>query len=139
VPGGAVVFLCPGPRISTLCDELGARVHTSALGRDGFVEAAEGRWVMPISGSRSLIVMSWVTLLGQIKKAATVSDGQFAYELDQLRGFVNLLETELVEWSREELQAGVSHATFRKAVTTADLIFDLLRHHGRAVRRSGPR
>jgi len=136
--GGAVVFLCPGPRIPTLCDELEARIHAEALGQGRFVENSDLR-SMPVTGNKSLIVMSWVAILGRIEDAAPVPDGRLAYELDQLRGFVNLLETELVEWSREELQAGLSHTTFRKAVQTADLLFDLLNREERATRQGHPR
>jgi hypothetical protein len=52
---------------------------------------------------------------------------------------VSLLETELVEWSREELKAGVSHTTFRKAAQTANLLFDLMNREERATRQGQPR
>ena len=135
--GGVVLFLCPGPRIEALCEELAARVRAEGLGYDEFTPDGTGLHVMTTAGLRHLVVASWPELLRRIREAADGETGRLDFEVEQLEGLVNRLERELVEWTRAELEEGVTRATFRKAVTTAQLLFDGL-HKDARVTKKGP-
>ncbi len=135
--GGVVLFLCPGARVEALCEELAARVRAEGLGYDEFTPDGTGLHVMTTAGLRHLVVASWPELLRRIRDAAAGEIGQLDFEVEQLEGLVHRLERELVEWTRADLEAGVTRATFRKAVTTAQLLFDGL-HRDARVTKKGP-
>ncbi|MFC9326038.1 hypothetical protein [Kitasatospora sp. NPDC057015] len=138
VEGGVVLFLCPSSRIERLCEELAARVRQEGLGYDEFTADGTGLRVMTTSGRRHLVVTSWPVLLRRIRLAAVGDYGQLDFEVEQLEGLVGRLERELVEWSRAELEQGVTRDTFRKAVTTAELLFDGLKRDARAAQAGNP-
>ncbi|GHH81013.1 hypothetical protein GCM10018781_62670 [Kitasatospora indigofera] len=137
--GGVVLFLCPSSRIEPLCAELAERVRQEGLGYDEFTPDGTGLQVMTTSGRRHLVVASWPVLLRRIRAAAAGDFPQLDFEVDQLEGLVGRLEKELVEWSRAELEQGVTRGTFRKAVTTAELLFDGMDRDARTTRTGNPK
>ncbi|MEY9967971.1 hypothetical protein ABIA33_006051 [Streptacidiphilus sp. MAP12-16] len=124
--GGVVLFLSPARRVTDLCRDLAARVQAEGLGQDDFAPDGTGLHVMTTSARRHLVVTTWPVLLQRIRRAAGEGSAQLIFEVDQLQGVVGRLENDLVEWSRAELEQGVTRTTFRKAVTTAELLFDVL-------------
>ncbi|WP_371482491.1 hypothetical protein [Kitasatospora sp. NBC_00315] len=133
VEGGVVLFLCPSSRIEPLCDELARRVRSEGLGYDDFAPDGTGLHVLTTAGSRHLVVTSWPVLLRRIRESPGAA-GRLDYEIEQLEGLVGRLESELVEWSRAGLEQGVSRDSFRKAVTTAGLLFEGLDRDVRLTR-----
>ena len=126
--GAVVVFVCPTSRVDRLRQVLAARVVAEGMGDGEFRLDIDSRWVTTTRGNKTLAVTTWPALLQRIREAGR---GHMALNLDidLVEGLVNRLESDLVQWSNQELQQGLTPEAVRavtKGTATAGLAFSLL-------------
>ncbi|MFJ8929940.1 hypothetical protein ACIRLA_25495 [Streptomyces sp. NPDC102364] len=123
---GTLLFVCPGPRVSTLARQLAVLIP--AENKAGGVEYDErsGALWLELDDARHLAVIGWRDLIEMIRGQAGSAHPDLEGELRQMDGMVHVFESSLGALTREELSQGVGNS-FAKGVVATRKVVEALR------------